>query len=186
VIRRQPRPRPAAGPPKADPCDAVTLEGYAGITAAVGDGFALAEALANEGVDPGGWPGADAGWKLLLAADGADGPIFGAFRAKLAEAEDWLSRRVLPIDAELGAWMGFLRAYGAGRAARGHGAPRERLGAAPAALGAADEPGSVAAERGREDREARGSARRRDPRGAWQAPAVPVVQTCVGAGDRRG
>jgi hypothetical protein len=101
--------------------DGVTLEQYAGIAAALADELPLAAALAHEGLTKRVWKRADRAWKQRLAADGAAGPLFAAYERKHAEAEDWLGRSVAPLDEDVRAWLGFLRAYGT------HGAPFELL-----------------------------------------------------------
>lgn len=91
----------------------VSLEQYAGVAAALVEGFPLAAVLANEQIAPAVWPRADAAWKARAARDGALGPVFADLREKRAVAEDCLARRVGPIDTDLDAWMSFLQAYGA-------------------------------------------------------------------------
>lgn len=88
----------------------VTLDQYAGISAGLADEIPLEALLANEGIDPAAWPAADVAWKERLAADGQGGAVFAAFRDRRAEAEDWLGRRVAPLDDDLGAWVSFLHA----------------------------------------------------------------------------
>jgi hypothetical protein len=97
----------------------LTVEQYAGISAAIAEGYPLDAVLANEGLAPKAWPGEDTAWKQKLVADPA---TFESYRAKLGEAEDWLGREVTPLDDDLAAWMGFLGAYGA------HQAPFDLLG----------------------------------------------------------
>ncbi|APR80103.1 Basic proline-rich protein [Minicystis rosea] len=97
--------------PSPEPLAGVTLEQYAGITAALADEHPLDAALANEDLSPAAWAPADVAWKERLAADGAEGPIFIAFRDKRGEAEDCLDRSVKPIDTELRAWLAFLHAW---------------------------------------------------------------------------
>jgi hypothetical protein len=97
----------------------LTVEQYAGISAAIAEGYPLDAVLANEGLPARAWPEADTAWKLRLVAD----PVtFESYRAKLGEAEDWLGRSVTPLDEDLTAWMGFLGAYA------GHAAPFDLLG----------------------------------------------------------
>jgi len=97
----------------------LTVEQYAGISAAIADGYPLDAVLANEGLAPKAWPEADTTWKQRLVGDPA---TFESYRARLGEAEDWLGRKVTPLDDDLAAWMGFLGAYGA------HTAPFDLLG----------------------------------------------------------
>jgi hypothetical protein len=89
----------------------VALAPYAGMRAGLAEGFRLDELLAQEGIPKAAWPKVDAAWKQRLAADGIDGPLFAAYQRTLAEAEDWLARRVTPLDEDLAAWMGFLAAW---------------------------------------------------------------------------
>jgi hypothetical protein len=103
----------AAEPMAPPPVEGVTLEQYAGVSAALLEGFGLREILANEQIAPEAWPKAEIVWKARIAKDGPEGPLFTAFREKRATAEDCLGRGVAPIDSELGAWMSFLRAYAA-------------------------------------------------------------------------
>jgi hypothetical protein len=107
--------------PPAELLHGVSLEQFAGVAAALAEGFPLAEVLANEQIPPAVWPRADAAWKARAARDGAAGPVFAGLREKRALAEDCLSRRVVPIDTDLDAWMSFLLAYGA------HPAPAQML-----------------------------------------------------------
>ena len=96
----------------------LTVEQYAGISAAIADGYPLDAVLANEGMALGAWPDADIAWKQRLVADPT---AFESYRARLGEAEDWLGRKVTPLDEDLGAWLGFLGAYAA------HAAPFDLL-----------------------------------------------------------
>jgi hypothetical protein len=93
----------------------LTLEQHAGLTAALAEGHPRADVLALEGLDDAAFRAADAAWKEKLAEEGQDGPIFAAYRDKLAVAEDWLGRgrEIPPLDADIAAWMGFLGAYAA-------------------------------------------------------------------------
>jgi hypothetical protein len=99
--------------------EGLTVEQYAGISAAIADGYPLDAVLANEGLAPKAWPTEDTTWKLKLVGDPA---TFESYRVKLGEAEDWLGRKVTPLDDDLAAWMGFLGAYA------GHKAPFDLLG----------------------------------------------------------
>ncbi len=76
------------------------VEQYAGISAAIAEGYPLDAVLANEGLAPKFWPREDLAWKQKLAAEPA---MFDSYRAKLGEAEDWLGRKVTPLDEDLAA-----------------------------------------------------------------------------------
>ncbi len=102
----------------------VTVEQYAGITAALAEDLPLETALAQEAISPRAWKPIDVAWKARLAADGAEGSLFRSYSDKLAEAEDWLARPVAPLGDDLGAWLAFLAAWGK------HEAPFELLAGA--------------------------------------------------------
>lgn len=90
----------------------VPLAQLAAVEAALAEGFDLAQVLAIEGIDEVEWRAAEAAWKASLAsAGGAD--LFAAYKAKLTEAEDRLSRRVAPLDEDLNAWASFLKVWSA-------------------------------------------------------------------------
>ena len=97
----------------------LTVEQYAGISAALADGYPLDAVLENEDLALKAWPDADTAWKQKLVADPT---TFESYRARLGEAEDWLGRKVAPLDDDLAAWLGFLGAYGK------HTAPFDLLG----------------------------------------------------------
>lgn len=97
-----------------DPALALTLEQHAGIAVALAEGFPRAEVLSQERIDEKAYRPADAAWKKRLVDDaGGEGKLFAAYQAKRAEAEDWLRRKVDPLDADLSAWLGFLKAWSA-------------------------------------------------------------------------
>ena len=100
----------------------LTLEQFAGITAALAEEFPLDAVLANEEIDAPAWRLASPAWKaqIVEAAKGG-GALFAAYREKLGEAEDCLRRRITPLDEDMGAWLGFLGAWSA------HPAPFEIL-----------------------------------------------------------
>jgi hypothetical protein len=87
----------------------ITVELYAGIKAAVAEGFEIERVLRAEGLDPAIWPKADAAWKVRLTRH--PGALFSLYKEKLWEAEDCLSRAVSPLDSDLEAWVSFLKAY---------------------------------------------------------------------------
>lgn len=99
--------------PSAERPHGVSLEQYAGITTAVAEGFPLGAVLANERLSPASWAEAEPAWKVRVARDGVSGQVFAELEQKRRIAEDTLARAVAPIDADLAAWMSFLRAYAA-------------------------------------------------------------------------
>ncbi|WP_437528264.1 hypothetical protein WME79_44595 [Sorangium sp. So ce726] len=82
------------------------------------EGFALANVLAVEGLAPRTFARADLAWKQRLAAEPE---LLAAYAQELAQAEDWLDRKVEPLAEDPTAWAGFLAAFGA------HPAPFELL-----------------------------------------------------------
>ncbi len=87
----------------------VTLEAYAGVVAALAEGFPLAEVLRRERIPSEQWGAAEPEWKRRLAEDGATGgPYFALYQERLTVAEECLSRAVAPIDDGLEAWLAFL------------------------------------------------------------------------------
>ena len=101
---------PTSGPP---PIFGVTVEQYAGVNAAVLEGFGLPEVLASEGLDEAMWPRAAVGWSTRIAKAGTEGPLSVTYQAKLAFAQEWLGRRIEPLCGDLEAWFGFLGAWSA-------------------------------------------------------------------------
>jgi hypothetical protein len=107
--------------PVPSPIFGVTLEQYAGVNAAVLEGFGLPEVLASEGLDAAMWPKCAVGWSGRIAKAGVRGPVSVAYQERLAFAQDWLGRRVEPLCDDIEAWFGFLGAWSA------HPAPFELL-----------------------------------------------------------
>jgi hypothetical protein len=101
---------PTAGPP---PIFGVTVEQYAGVNAAMIEGFGLPEVLASEGLDEAMWPRAAVGWSTRIARAGTTGALSLTYQEKLAFAQEWLGRRIEPLCADLEAWFGFLGAWSA-------------------------------------------------------------------------
>jgi hypothetical protein len=87
----------------------VSLAKYAAVNAAMKEGFALAEVLTVEGLDEPAWKEADAGLKVKLTREPA---ALSSYMEELAAAEDWLSRRVTPLEDHPEAWVAFLHAVG--------------------------------------------------------------------------
>src|SRR5262249_5733336 len=83
------------------------LDQYAGITAALAEGIALHEVLAQEHVEEAAWPAADRAWKEALA----ESPDLQLRYMRLRrQAEDCLSRRIEPLEDDPAAWAGLLGA----------------------------------------------------------------------------
>jgi len=98
----------------------LTMEQHAGIAVALAEGFARAQVLAQEQVDEDTFRAADVEWKQRLVEDArGEGTLFARYQAKRAEAEDWLWRKVSPLGDDLGAWLGFLKAWAAAAAPYG-------------------------------------------------------------------
>lgn len=99
-------------------CAAATAEGlrleqYAGVCAALGLGFPLSAALANDRIEHGKWLRAAPAWAARLAGSDSQSALRRAYSAKLTEAESWLGRRVKPLDEDLESWLSFLGAWSA-------------------------------------------------------------------------
>jgi len=86
----------------------VSLARYAAVKAATAEGFALADVLAVEGLGASAWKEADTGWKLKLTSEPA---VASSYQGELAAAEDWLFRRVAPLEDNPEAWVAFLHAF---------------------------------------------------------------------------
>ncbi|WP_437991314.1 hypothetical protein [Sorangium sp. So ce145] len=108
--------KPAAGAQEAS--EGISLAQYAAVRAAVTEGFPLADVLAVEGLTPRTFARADLAWKQRLAAEPE---LLAAYEQELAQAEDWLDRRVEPLAGDPPAWASFLAVFAA------HPAPFELL-----------------------------------------------------------
>jgi hypothetical protein len=86
----------------------VSLARYAAINAALAEGFPLPDVLALEGLSAPAWNEADVALKVELTRDPA---ALASYAAELAAAEDWLSRRVTPLEDDPSAWVAFLQAF---------------------------------------------------------------------------
>lgn len=82
------------------------LPHFAHVMAALDEGFSLDEVLAVEGVDPATWTLARNHHVQAIAADPL---LLVAYREALVEARDRFAREVAPLDADLEAWVAFLR-----------------------------------------------------------------------------
>ncbi|WP_437913590.1 hypothetical protein WME73_45020 [Sorangium sp. So ce302] len=108
--------KPAAGAQEAR--EEISLAQYAAVRAAMTEGFPLADVLAVEGLTPRTFARADLAWKQRLAAEPE---LLAAYEQELAQAEDWLDRRVEPLGEDEAAWASFLAVFAA------HPAPFELL-----------------------------------------------------------
>jgi hypothetical protein len=86
----------------------VALSQYAAVRAAVAEGFALGDVLATEAIQPRAWAKADLAYVTRLAADPA---LLAAYEEELRDAEDWLGRRVTPLEDDVEAWAALLRTF---------------------------------------------------------------------------
>lgn len=100
-------------PSTAPPVEGVSLEQYAGVSAAVIEGFALPAVLSAEGLDERAWPRVSLRWSQRLADGGAASPLSTSYRDTLAFARGWLGRRVAPLEEDLAVWFAFLNAWSA-------------------------------------------------------------------------
>ncbi|MDC0680627.1 hypothetical protein [Sorangium atrum] len=98
--------KPASGAQEAS--GGVSLARYAAVTAAVTEGFPLADVLAVEGLTPRAFARADLAWKQRLVGEPE---LLAAYELELAQAEDWLERSVEPLAEDATAWASFLAAF---------------------------------------------------------------------------
>lgn len=85
----------------------VSLEQFAGISAALADALPATEVFAQEQVDAERWPAAERAWREAIA-DSTDLQL--AYMQKRRIAEDCLGRAISPLDDDPGAWAGLLGA----------------------------------------------------------------------------
>lgn len=92
----------------------ISLAQYAAVNAARAEGLSLPEVLELEGLDPRAYPKADVQWKQrLVAAATLSSGLFEQYQRELADAEDWLTRPIVPLDKNPLAWTAFLQTYSA-------------------------------------------------------------------------
>jgi hypothetical protein len=85
----------------------VSLEQYAGVLAALGEGFSLGDVLVQESIDDKAWPDAERAWREAIAS----GPQHQLeLVQKRRVAEECLGRDIDPIDDDPEAWVGLLGA----------------------------------------------------------------------------
>ncbi|MFO0614819.1 MAG: hypothetical protein U0414_19685 [Polyangiaceae bacterium] len=85
----------------------VSLEQFAGVTAAIAEGYPLDDVLAQEGIPADVWTVAARTWPKAFA-ESAD--LHLELIRKRRVAEDCLVRRLAPLDEDPGAWMGLMNA----------------------------------------------------------------------------
>jgi hypothetical protein len=88
----------------------VRLEQHAGVTAALADGIAVAEVLAQEGIDEAAWATADRMWVEALASSP---DLTLRYMQRRRQAEDALARSIQPLDEDPSAWAGLIGALAA-------------------------------------------------------------------------
>ncbi|MDC3960019.1 hypothetical protein KEG38_39560 [Polyangium jinanense] len=91
----------------------VPLSQLAHVAAAQAEGFSLAEILAVEGLAVEELRAADVACKEMLCNPEAGPRLFAAYASAQKQAEELLTRRVQPLDEDLGAWVHFLAMYAA-------------------------------------------------------------------------
>lgn len=96
----------------------LSLAQYAAVRAALAEEHPLDAVLAIEGIDARTWRSAERAWQRRLVHDNA---ARARYETEIAAAEDWLDRRVAPLDSDERAWAAFLQEYTL------HHAPAEML-----------------------------------------------------------
>jgi hypothetical protein len=90
----------------------LTLRAYAGVYAAVAEGFPLEIVLENAGIPPEAWQEIDAAWADALAADAEEEGTLGAeFDGTLLDLQERYRRPIPPLDEDVDAWARFVRAW---------------------------------------------------------------------------
>jgi hypothetical protein len=90
----------------------LTVRAYAGVYAAVAEGFPLEIVLENAGIPTDAWQEIDAGWADALAEDAEAGGALGAdFDRALIELQERYRRPIPPLDEDVEAWARFVRAW---------------------------------------------------------------------------
>jgi hypothetical protein len=98
---------------EADRTPAVPLEQYATVRAGLADGLSVEELLAFEGLDPATWRQAEVTWREALLTPDAERGLALSMQldALMSEARKHWTRRIPPLDADLQAWLDFVRAW---------------------------------------------------------------------------
>jgi len=101
--------------PNDTPLYGVSLKAYAAVNAALGEGFSLERILIIERLPKHDFERADVKWRKRLEEERAKAPggLAARYQAELVAAEDWLSRKVKPLEDDPAAWSIFFAAYSA-------------------------------------------------------------------------
>ncbi len=90
----------------------LTVQAYAAVYGATGEGFPLELVLDHLGIRQGDWPAIDEAWADALAEDvEVVGPLTGELEAALMMEQDAYRRPIPPLDDDLSAWIRFFRAW---------------------------------------------------------------------------
>jgi hypothetical protein len=89
------------------PIAGVSLEQYAGVSAALAENIPLDKVLAQEKIDPASWPVAERGWREAMSQSP---DVHIAYMQKRRQAEDCLARPIEPLESDAAAWVGLLGA----------------------------------------------------------------------------
>lgn len=92
------------------PQPTLPLAAHAAVRAGIAEGFLLDEVLTVEAIPKDLWATEEIAWKVKLVSDPA---ALDHYKAELAQAEDWLDRKVSPLEDDLGAWLAFLDSFAA-------------------------------------------------------------------------
>ncbi len=101
---------PATG--EGEQVSGVSLARYAAVSAALAEPHELEAILAIEGLDARAYGKAELAWKERIVTDAAGSrELFRRYEEELAGAQDWLGRRVSPVDEDPAAWVALLGAF---------------------------------------------------------------------------
>lgn len=89
----------------------VTLDQYAQVLCATGEGASLEVALEAAAVSPRDWPAAEAQISAWIATARTDPGLLPAFDEAMRKAREVLARPVTPLDDDAGLWGRWLRAW---------------------------------------------------------------------------
>lgn len=89
------------------PIAGVSLEQYAGVSAALAENLPLDKVLEQEKIDPAAWPLAERGWREAMSQSP---DVHIVYMQKRRQAEDCLGRTIEPLESDASAWVGILGA----------------------------------------------------------------------------